>query len=72
MWYNYLNISKLIIILLAGSDDKSRYTNFGPYGDTGFDIIEYNNLKALSDAIESDPNYCAILMEPIQGENGVI
>ena len=44
--------------------------NFGPYTN-GFIKIEYNNLKALEEALESDKNIAGFLVEPIQGEAGV-
>ena len=38
---------------------------------TGFKKIEYNNIDALKSALE-DPNVVGFLVEPIQGEAGVI
>ena len=37
----------------------------------GFSCIPYNNLEALEAAV-SDPNVCAYMVEPIQGEAGVV
>ena len=37
----------------------------------GFQIVDYNDLKALEEAI-SDPNTAAFMVEPIQGEAGVV
>lgn len=37
----------------------------------GFEIVDYNNLEALEKAI-SDPNTAAFMVEPIQGEAGVV
>jgi ornithine--oxo-acid transaminase len=37
----------------------------------GFSVIPYNDLEALQKALE-DPNVCGFLLEPIQGEAGVV
>ncbi|MCP4456470.1 MAG: ornithine--oxo-acid transaminase [Cytophagales bacterium] len=44
--------------------------NFGPY-TAGFERIEYDNLDALKNALQ-DTNVAGFLIEPIQGEAGVI
>jgi ornithine--oxo-acid transaminase len=44
--------------------------NFGPY-TAGFELIEYNNLDALKGAL-ADSNVAGFLVEPIQGEAGVV
>ncbi len=36
-----------------------------------YDIIEYDNIVQLKQALESSKDYCAVLLEPIQGEHGV-
>ncbi|OEU44697.1 MAG: acetylornithine aminotransferase [Desulfobacterales bacterium S7086C20] len=41
---------------------------FDPLLD-GFDIVPFNDLKAVREAIT--PNTCAVMLEPIQGEGGV-
>ena len=51
------------------STDPDARGNFGPY-TPGFEIIPYNDLKALEKALE-DPNVAGFLVEPIQGEAGV-
>lgn len=38
----------------------------------GFDIVDYNDLTALENAFKADPNVCAFMVEPIQGEAGVV
>ncbi|MFP4687426.1 MAG: aspartate aminotransferase family protein, partial [bacterium] len=38
----------------------------------GFEYVPYNDIKALEEKIGSDPGVCALLMEPVQGEGGVI
>lgn len=35
-------------------------------------IVPYNDIEAIREAVESNPNVVAILIEPIQGEGGVI
>ena len=37
----------------------------------GYDIIPYNDLSALEDELK-DPNVAAFMVEPIQGEAGVV
>jgi len=55
----------------GGCDDPSRYNNFGPF-TPGFPLVDYNNLPQLEAYFKSDPNCCAVMFEPIQGEGGVI
>jgi ornithine--oxo-acid transaminase len=55
---------------VSSSTDPSCYEGFGPYMPN-FKIIPYNDLKALEEACK-DPNVCAFMVEPIQGEAGVV
>ena len=55
---------------ISSSDDPSSYMGFGPYMP-GYDLIPYNDLNALENELK-DPNVCAFMVEPIQGEAGVI
>ncbi|CAN5417399.1 ornithine--oxo-acid transaminase [soil metagenome] len=55
---------------ISASTDSSSYGGFGPLVP-GYVIIPYNNLKALENAL-IDPNVCAFIFEPIQGEAGVV
>ena len=55
---------------ISSSDDPSSYEGFGPYMP-GYDLIAYNDLSALENELK-DPNVCAFMVEPIQGEAGVI
>ena len=55
---------------VSSSTDPSSYTNYGPFMP-GFEVIPYNNLVALEKALE-DPNVAGFMVEPIQGEAGVI
>ena len=55
---------------ISSSTDPSSYKGYGPFM-TGFDIIPYNNLPALEQALQ-DRNVAAFMVEPIQGEAGVV
>ncbi len=55
---------------ISTSNDKGSYQHFGPYM-TGFEIIPYNDLKSLAEALE-DKNVAGFMLEPIQGEAGVV
>lgn len=55
--------------IISASSDEAYRRNFGPY-TPGFTLVPYGNADALERAIT--PNTCAILIEPIQGEGGVI
>jgi ornithine--oxo-acid transaminase len=56
--------------IISFSNDPVARKNFGPY-TKGFIKIEYDNLQALQEALESNNNIAAFLVEPIQGEAGV-
>ncbi len=58
---------RTITVISASNDPESRI-NYGPYTE-GIVLVEYNDLKALEDAINE--NTCAFIYEPIQGEAGV-
>lgn len=45
--------------------------DFGPYMPN-FEIIKYDDLNALENILKTNPNICAFMIEPIQGEAGVI
>ncbi len=55
---------------ISSSTDASSYKGFGPYMP-GFEIVPYNDLPALEKALQ-DPNVAAFMVEPIQGEAGVL
>ena len=59
---------RTITIVSFSTDDQYR-DGFGPF-TPGFKIIPYGNANALREAIS--PNTCAFLVEPIQGEAGII
>ncbi len=56
--------------VISFSNDPSAYKNFGPFMP-GFEIIPFNDLDALGKALQ-DKNTAGFLVEPIQGEAGVI
>ena len=55
---------------ISSSDDPSSYEGFGPYMP-GYDLIAYNDLNALEYELK-DPSVAAFMVEPIQGEAGVV
>jgi ornithine--oxo-acid transaminase len=57
------------ITIISFSSEEQYRSGFGPY-TPGFRIIEYGNADALREAITE--NTIAFLLEPIQGEGGVI
>jgi ornithine--oxo-acid transaminase len=58
------------IAAISSSSDPSSYKNFGPFVP-GFQQIPYNNINALAEALQNK-NVAAFMVEPIQGEAGVI
>ena len=55
---------------ISSSTDPSSYAKFGPYMP-GFEIVPYNDLVALEQSLQN-PNVAAFMVEPIQGEAGVV
>ncbi|XP_055794183.1 ornithine aminotransferase, mitochondrial isoform X2 [Salvelinus fontinalis] len=55
---------------ISSSTDPSSYEGFGPFMP-GFGLIPYNDITALEKALR-DPNVAAFMVEPIQGEAGVV
>ncbi|XP_070541596.1 ornithine aminotransferase, mitochondrial-like [Ptychodera flava] len=55
---------------VSSSTDPSAYNHYGPYMP-GFEIVPYNDVNAL-EKVTNDPNVCAFMVEPIQGEAGVV
>jgi ornithine--oxo-acid transaminase len=55
---------------VSSSTDPSAFNDYGPYLP-GFEIVKYNDLEDLEKALE-DPNVAGFMVEPIQGEAGVM
>ncbi len=55
---------------ISSSTDPSSTNGFGPFMP-GYEIIPYNDIDALKNALQ-DPNVAAFMVEPIQGEAGVV
>ena len=55
---------------ISSSDDPVSFKGFGPYMP-GYELIPYNDLEALEITLK-DPNVAAFMVEPIQGEAGVV
>ena len=73
--YSYTYISNVnigrTVAAISSSTDPASYSRFGPFVP-GFDVIPYNDLPALEKYLSSEPDVAAFMVEPIQGENGVI
>lgn len=57
------------VTIVSFSSDEQYRDGFGPF-TPGFKIIPYGDIEALRAAIT--PNTCAFLVEPIQGEAGIV
>ncbi len=57
------------VTVISFSSDEQYRDGFGPF-TPGFKIIPFGDAAALRDAIT--PNTCAFLVEPIQGEAGIV
>jgi ornithine--oxo-acid transaminase len=60
---------RTINVISFSTDDSSR-NGFGPFV-SGYITIPYNNVSALAEALK-DETVCGFLIEPIQGEAGVV
>lgn len=58
------------INVISFSTDEDSRRDFGPF-NPGYEVIPYNDLAALKASLQ-DPNVVAFLVEPIQGEAGVV
>ena len=59
------------ITACSTSTDPSCYIDFGPF-TKGFETVNYNDINALEKKFYKNPYIVAYMMEPIQGEAGVI
>ena len=55
----------------SSSSDPTCYTNFGPFMN-GIEMIPYNDINLLEQKLKKNKNIVAYMLEPIQGEAGVI
>lgn len=55
---------------ISSSTDPTSYKGFGPYMP-GFELVPYNNIAVLEKALQ-DTHVAAFMVEPIQGEAGVV
>lgn len=55
---------------ISSSTDPLSYKGFGPFMP-GFELVPYNDLAALEKAFQ-DKNVAAYMVEPIQGEAGIV
>ncbi len=58
------------INIISFSTDPSAKNGFGPF-TPGYVVIPYNDVQALAEVLK-DPTICAFMVEPIQGEAGVM
>lgn len=56
--------------IVGFSDDPASYKGFGPYCKEAFPMHEYGNIEDLKAKINK--NTCAVMIEPIQGEGGIV
>lgn len=59
------------IAACSSSSDPSCRKGFGPFLP-GMGLVPYNDLPALEAALKADPHVAAFMLEPIQGEAGVV
>lgn len=59
------------ISIVSLSTDPDSYGKFGPF-TPGIVKIPYNDVKALEKVLEADATICGFLVEPVQGEAGVV
>lgn len=59
------------ISIVSMSTDPDAYGHFGPF-TPGIIKVPYNDAKALEQVLQSDPDICGFLVEPVQGEAGVV
>lgn len=56
---------------ISSSTDPESTNDYGPFLP-GYLIVPYNDLEALEKTFQSDPNIAGFMVEPIQGEAGVV
>nr|WP_295926044.1 ornithine--oxo-acid transaminase [uncultured Dyadobacter sp.] len=56
---------------ISASTDPSSTNDYGPFLP-GYEIVPYDDLNALEDLFKKDKNIAGFMVEPIQGEAGVV
>ncbi|WP_266369003.1 ornithine--oxo-acid transaminase [Tellurirhabdus rosea] len=56
---------------ISSSTDPSSTSDYGPLLP-GYQLVPYNDLSALEEAFKADPDIAGFMVEPIQGEAGVV
>ena len=56
---------------ISSSTDTDSTDDYGPFLP-GYIIVPYNDLEALEQTFQADPNIAGFMVEPIQGEAGVV
>lgn len=59
------------ISVISASNDESARKDFGPFLD-GVAHIPYNDVEAFEELLKNDTNIAGFIVEPIQGEAGII
>lgn len=59
------------LAIISASTDPLSTREFGPFM-AGLDVIPYNDTKALEEKLNSQKNIAGFIVEPIQGEAGVV
>ncbi|GAA4949043.1 ornithine--oxo-acid transaminase [Uniformispora flossi] len=57
--------------IVSFSTDEEARRHFGPY-TPGFEVLPYGDIETLRNVLEADPEIVAVMLEPIQGEAGVL
>ena len=55
----------------GANSDPLRSRLFGPF-TPGFSLVDYNNVDAIEQHLKTTPNCVAVMLEPIQGEGGMV
>ena len=64
------NLHRRTMGVISASVDPTATADYGPYLP-GYEVIPYHDLEALREALK-DPNVAGFIVEPIQGEAGVV
>ncbi|KAI3379793.1 hypothetical protein SNEBB_011036 [Seison nebaliae] len=59
------------IAAVSSSTDPLAYKDYGPFVPN-FKNIPYDDAEALENECKNNPNICAFMLEPVQGEAGVV